>query len=165
MKNEICELVFVLDRSGSMYGLESDTAGGFNRVLEEQKNGKGKVFVTKVLFNHQTEVLHEHVLIDAMPEMTAEDVASGGKHHIAGRAGQRHRDDDQPAAQMSAASACRSGAVRHHDGWAGKCQHPLDLCAAAAADRTGKGRPWLGILVSGRQYGHCERSVPTGHCP
>ena len=61
MKNEICELVFVLDRSGSMYGLESDTAGGFNRVLEEQKNGKGKVFVTTVLFNHQTEVLHEHV--------------------------------------------------------------------------------------------------------
>ena len=48
MKNEICELVFVLDRSGSMYGLESDTAGGFNRVLEEQKNGKGKVFVTTV---------------------------------------------------------------------------------------------------------------------
>ena len=42
MKNEICELVFVLDRSGSMYGLESDTAGGFNRVLEEQKNGKGQ---------------------------------------------------------------------------------------------------------------------------
>ena len=78
MKNEICELVFVLDRSGSMYGLESDTAGGFNRVLEEQKNGKGKVFVTTVLFNHQTEVLHEHVPIDAMPEMTAEDVASGG---------------------------------------------------------------------------------------
>ena len=54
MKNEICELVFVLDHSGSMYGLESDTAGGFNRVLEEQKNGKGKVFVTTVLFNHQT---------------------------------------------------------------------------------------------------------------
>lgn len=78
MKNEICELVFVLDRSGSMYGLESDTAGGFNRVLEEQKNGKGRAFVTTVLFNHQTEVLHEHVLIDAMPEMTAEDVASGG---------------------------------------------------------------------------------------
>ena len=78
MKNEICELVFVLDRSGSMYGLESDTAGGFNRVLEEQKNGKGKVFVTTVLFNHQTEVLHEHVPIDAMPEMTAEDVTSGG---------------------------------------------------------------------------------------
>lgn len=40
MKNEICELVFVLDRSGSMYGLESDTAGGFNRVLEEQKMEK-----------------------------------------------------------------------------------------------------------------------------
>ena len=78
MKNEICELVFVLDRSGSMYGLESDTAGGFNRVLEEQKNGKGKVFVTTVLFNHQTEVLHAHVPIDAMHEMRAEDVASGG---------------------------------------------------------------------------------------
>lgn len=51
MKNNITELVFILDRSGSMAGLESDTIGGFNSMIENQKNQEGECFVSTVLFD------------------------------------------------------------------------------------------------------------------
>ena len=51
--NNITELVFILDRSGSMGGLESDTIGGFNSMLKDQKKQEGKAFVTTVLFDHE----------------------------------------------------------------------------------------------------------------
>lgn len=58
MKENFTELVFVLDRSGSMSGLESDTIGGFNSMLEKQKKEKGEAFVTTVLFDDHYELLH-----------------------------------------------------------------------------------------------------------
>ena len=58
-KNDLTELVFILDRSGSMSGLESDTIGGFNAMIREQKKQDGKVLVTTVLFDSKTEVLHD----------------------------------------------------------------------------------------------------------
>ena len=57
------ELVFILDRSGSMMGLESDTIGGFNGMLEKQKKEKGEAFVTTVLFDDQYERIHERIPI------------------------------------------------------------------------------------------------------
>ena len=51
-KNNTTEMVFILDRSGSMYGLEKDTIGGFNSMLGKQKNQDGEAFVTTVLFDH-----------------------------------------------------------------------------------------------------------------
>lgn len=58
MKNNITELVFILDRSGSMTGLESDTIGGFNALIETQRRQDGECYVSTVLFDHVSEVLH-----------------------------------------------------------------------------------------------------------
>lgn len=59
MKKEVTEMVFILDRSGSMGGLESDTIGGFNSLLKKQKNTKGKAIVSTVLFDDRVEILHD----------------------------------------------------------------------------------------------------------
>ncbi len=69
MKEKTTEIVFVIDRSGSMSGLESDTIGGFNGMLKKQKNGKGEAYVTTVLFDDRYEVLHDHLIIDKIEEM------------------------------------------------------------------------------------------------
>lgn len=76
--NGTTELVFILDRSGSMYGLESDTIGGFNAVLEKQKKGEGKVLLSTVLFNQESVVLHDRRDIREIPVLTEEDYAASG---------------------------------------------------------------------------------------
>lgn len=67
------ELVFILDRSGSMSGLESDTIGGFNSLLEKQKREPGEAFVTTVLFDDKYELLHNRVNIQAIRPITESD--------------------------------------------------------------------------------------------
>ena len=57
-KNNLTELVFILDRSGSMAGLEADTIGGFNAMIEKQKREAGECYVSTVLFDHVSRVLH-----------------------------------------------------------------------------------------------------------
>ncbi|MBQ2101315.1 MAG: VWA domain-containing protein [Lachnospiraceae bacterium] len=69
MKN-LTELVFVLDRSGSMRGLEKDTIGGFNGMIEKQKKEEGDVLVSAVLFDDKTEVLYDRVDIKTITPMT-----------------------------------------------------------------------------------------------
>ena len=64
------ELVFILDRSGSMYGLEADTIGGFNSMLEKQKQESGEAYVTTVLFDHQVELLHDRLPLATVSPMT-----------------------------------------------------------------------------------------------
>ena len=59
MKKDLTELVFILDRSGSMGGLESDTIGGFNATLQKHRETKGDAVVSTVLFDNFTEVLHD----------------------------------------------------------------------------------------------------------
>ena len=66
----LTELVFVLDRSGSMSGMETDTIGGFNSMIEKQKKEDGKVFVSTVLFDHETEVIHDRVPLNRVSKMT-----------------------------------------------------------------------------------------------
>ena len=73
MKNNITELVFILDRSGSMAGLESDTIGGFNSMIQKQKKEDGECFVSTVLFDNESEVLHDRIKLDDVPEMTDDD--------------------------------------------------------------------------------------------
>ena len=73
MKNHITELVFVLDRSGSMSGLESDTIGGFNSLIERQKRIKGKCYVTTVLFDSQHETVHDREELSTIMPMTERD--------------------------------------------------------------------------------------------
>lgn len=73
MKNNITELVFILDRSGSMSGLESDTIGGFNSMLKKQKKKSDKCYVSTVLFDSSSTVLHDRLDIADVPLMTDRD--------------------------------------------------------------------------------------------
>ena len=78
MKNNITELVFILDRSGSMHGLEKDTIGGFNSLIEKQKKAEGKCYVSTVLFDNESKVLHDRVKLDEIKPMTDKDYEVGG---------------------------------------------------------------------------------------
>lgn len=71
--NRLTELVFILDRSGSMAGLEADTIGGFNSMIKKQKQENGKALVSTVLFDNEREVLHDRVNIEAVQPLTARD--------------------------------------------------------------------------------------------
>jgi len=93
MKNNITELVFILDRSGSMGGLEADTIGGFNAMLEKQKKLDGTAYVSTILFDNETEVLHDRLQIQDIKPLTDEDyyvrgctalldAIGGAIHHI-----------------------------------------------------------------------------------
>lgn len=68
--NNLTEMVFILDRSGSMYGLEKDTIGGFNSMLLKQKEEDGEAFVTTVLFDNEYQILHDRLPAKEVPEMT-----------------------------------------------------------------------------------------------
>ena len=78
MKNNITELVFILDRSGSMSGLEADTIGGFNSLIEKQKQQDGECFVSTILFDNDSEVLHDRVRLAEVPPMTDRDYTVRG---------------------------------------------------------------------------------------
>lgn len=78
MKQNLTELVFILDRSGSMTGLEADTIGGFNAMLQKQKKAEGEVLVTTVLFNHESKTIHDRAAIDKVPLLTEKDYCVGG---------------------------------------------------------------------------------------
>jgi hypothetical protein len=73
MNAELTELVFILDRSGSMGGLESDTIGGYNSMLKKQKEQGSQVNVTTVLFDDRVEFVHDRFPIDVIEPLTAED--------------------------------------------------------------------------------------------
>lgn len=73
MKKGLAELVFILDRSGSMGGLEADTIGGFNSMLARQKKEEGEANVTTVLFDDQVEVIHDRFPIEAVKPLTDDD--------------------------------------------------------------------------------------------
>ena len=78
MKKDLTELVFILDRSGSMSGLESDTIGGFNSMIAQQKEEPGEAFVSTVLFSGSSQVIHDRVDIRRVEPMTARDYRVGG---------------------------------------------------------------------------------------
>ena len=94
MKKNLTELVFILDRSGSMSGLEQDTIGGFNAMIEKQKKEPGEAYVSTILFDNVSEVLHDRVKLPEVPKMTDRDYTvrgctalidaiGGAIHHIA----------------------------------------------------------------------------------
>ena len=78
MKNNTTELVFILDRSGSMSGLEADTIGGFNAMIEKQKKMEGKCFVSTVLFDNESEVIHDRAELETINPMTDRDYTVRG---------------------------------------------------------------------------------------
>ena len=94
IRNNTTELVFILDRSGSMAGLEADTIGGFNSMIEKQKKQDGKCYVSTILFDHETQVVHDRVELSSVRPMTGNDYFVRGStalidaigsaiHHIA----------------------------------------------------------------------------------
>lgn len=106
MRENLTEVVFILDRSGSMSGLESDTIGGFNAMIEKQRKGDGEVLVSTVLFSDQSEVLHDRADVkDVRPLTEAEysvggstallDAIGGAIHHI-GNVHRYARPEDVP---------------------------------------------------------------------
>ena len=106
IKNGITELVFILDRSGSMSGLESDTIGGFNAMIEKQKKQDGDCYVSTVLFDNVSEVLHDRVKLTYIKPMTDKeytvrgctaliDAIGGAIHHI-GNVHKYARNEDVP---------------------------------------------------------------------
>lgn len=106
MKKGLTEIVFILDRSGSMSGLEADTIGGFNSMLEKQKNEAGEAYISTVLFDNFSEVIHDRVPIDRVAGMTNEDYyvrgctalldAVGGAIHHIGNVHKYARSEDIP---------------------------------------------------------------------
>ena len=106
MKNNITEIVFILDRSGSMSGFESDTIGGFNATIEKQKEQDGKVYVSTVLFDNESEVIHDRVDINEIKRMIRRDYqvrgctalldAIGGAIHHIGNIHKYARPEDVP---------------------------------------------------------------------
>lgn len=78
MKKNLTELVFILDKSGSMAGLERDTIGGFNAMLEKQKVLDGECRITTVLFDNRYELLHDRTDIRAVRPITAKEYHVGG---------------------------------------------------------------------------------------
>ena len=108
--NNITELVFILDRSGSMSGLESDTVGGFNSMIEKQKKQNAPCYVSMVLFDDVSEVLYDRVKLGDVQKMTEEqyfvrgctalmDAIGGAIHHI-GNIHKYIRNEDVPAHTM-----------------------------------------------------------------
>ena len=105
MKKGLTELVMILDRSGSMGGLESDTIGGFNSMIEKQKKEEGEAYVSVVLFDDRNEVLYDRVDIQKVEPMSDKqyyvrgctallDAVGGAIHHI-GNVHQQSQEDDR----------------------------------------------------------------------
>lgn len=78
MRRDVTELVFILDKSGSMAGLEADTIGGYNAMLAKQKSEVGEVAVTTVLFNHELKLLHDRLNIIEIESITEREYEVGG---------------------------------------------------------------------------------------
>ena len=106
MKKNLTEIVFILDRSGSMAGLEKDTIGGFNSTINRQKNAPGETVISTVLFDSETQVIHDRVNLKNIAPMTEKDYfvrgctalldAIGGAIHHIGNVHKYAREEDRP---------------------------------------------------------------------
>ena len=70
MKQNLTEIVFILDRSGSMCGLEADTIGGFNSMMEKQRRQEGEAYISTILFDNESEVIHDRLTLEKVPVLT-----------------------------------------------------------------------------------------------
>lgn len=100
MRENLTEMVFVLDRSGSMSGLAADTIGGFNELIEKQKKIEGDAYVTTVLFDHEYEVLHDHVALEEVAPLTDREYFARGSTALLDAVG---RTIDTVGARLAAA--------------------------------------------------------------
>ena len=106
MRKNLTEIVFILDRSGSMSGLEKDTIGGFNAMIEKQRKEPGEAYISTLLFDNETQVIHDRVSLDKVPALTEKDYfvrgctalldAVGGAIHHIGNVHKYAREEDRP---------------------------------------------------------------------
>ena len=106
MRKNLTEIVFILDRSGSMSGLETDTIGGFNSMIQKQKMEAGQALISTVLFNNYSKVLYDRSDVQKIPQMTEADYfvhgctalldAIGGAIHHIGNVHKYARPEDVP---------------------------------------------------------------------
>ena len=106
MKKNLSEIVFLLDRSGSMSGLEKDTIGGFNAMIEKQKKEEGEALISTILFDHEMKVLHDRVKVQDVKPINENDYqvrgctalldAMGGAIHHIGNVHKYARNEDVP---------------------------------------------------------------------
>ncbi len=120
------ELVFILDRSGSMSGLEKDTIGGFNSMIEKQKKEAGEALVSTVLFDHESVVIHDRLPLDRVPRMTEEeyftrgctallDAVGSAIHHIGNIHKYARREDVPEKTMFIITTDGYENASRHYD--------------------------------------------------
>ena len=106
MRKDLTEVVFILDRSGSMSGLESDTIGGFNSMIEKQRKEEGEAYISTILFDDRSEVLYDRVPVAKVEPMNDRqyfvrgstallDAVGGAIHHIA-NVHKYAREEDRP---------------------------------------------------------------------
>ena len=126
MRKNLTEIVFILDRSGSMSGLEADTIGGFNSMIEKQKKTEGEALISTVLFDNTSEVIHDRVSVQNIKLMTDEDYtvrgctalldAIGGAIHHIGNVHKYARAEDVPEHTMFVITTDgMENASRHYD--------------------------------------------------
>ena len=152
MKKNLTEIVFILDRSGSMSGLEADTIGGFNSMIEKQRKADGEALVSTVLFDNMSEVIHDRVNIHDIKPMTDRDYtvrgctalldAIGGAIHHIGNVHKYARPEDVPEHTLFI--------IRH--GRNGECEPILQQRPGEADDRAAEGKVWLGVPVPRRKH-------------
>lgn len=110
MRKNLTEIVFILDRSGSMSGLEQDTIGGFNSMIKQQKNAEGEALISTILFDNVSEVLHDRINVKDIQPLTDHDYmvrgctalldAIGGAIHHIGNIHKYARREDIPEHTM-----------------------------------------------------------------
>ena len=157
------ELVFILDRSGSMSGLETDTIGGFNSMIAKQKKEAGEALVSTVLFDNESVVIHDRLPLEDVPPMTEKeyftlgftallDAVGGAIHHI-GNIHKYARREDVPEKTMFIITT---------DGYENASRR-YDYETVRRMIRAAEGEVRLGVSLSGCQYRRSEGSGTLWH--
>lgn len=163
MKENLTEIVFILDRSGSMGGLETDTIGGFNAMLERQKKAEGEALLSTLLFSNETEVLHDRADIRRVEPLSLQNYRVGGStalldaiggaiRHI-GNLHRRASEDERPAHTLFVITTDGQENASRRYSYGG----------AQAAHRAAEGNVRLGVPVSRREYGCRSGGKPLRH--
>ena len=162
-KSGIMEVVFILDRSGSMSGQEADTIGGFNSMLQKQKKESENVIWSTVLFDDRHKVIHNRVPIEKVEPLTEDELLCPRLHSPAGR----HRKSRSPyrdVPQVPAGGGCTGeDPVHHHHRRHGERQQRVFLPQSQGNDRVRKRTVRMGIHVPGRQYRRRRRRLAHGN--